>query len=153
MPQKNIKLVLVGRYEELLDPLKTETLNIIKNNSNIIECGYQNDIRKFLSIMDIFVSPSYREGFGLSVIEANAMGKAAIVTSITGYEEIIKDGYNGFYIIPKDEQNLYNQMLNCMQMKLQLKEMSHNCRLAAVDRFLRADVQNIAINYYRNLIG
>lgn len=103
--------------------------------------------------MDIFVSPSYREGFGLSVIEANAMGKAAIVTSITGYEEIIKDGYNGFYIIPKDEQNLYNQMLNCMQMKLQLKEMSHNCRLAAVDRFLRADVQNIAINYYRNLIG
>lgn len=153
LPQKNIKLVLVGRYEELLDPLKTETLNIIKNNSNIIECGYQNDIRKFLSIMDIFVSPSYREGFGLSVIEANAMGKAAIVTSITGYEEIIKDGYNGFYIIPKDEQNLYNQMLNCMQMKLQLKEMSHNCRLAAVDRFLRADVQNIAINYYRNLIG
>lgn len=30
LPQKNIKLVLVGRYEELLDPLKTETLNIIK---------------------------------------------------------------------------------------------------------------------------
>lgn len=64
LEQKNIKLLLVGRYENELDPLDRETINLIKNNKKIIEVGFQTDVKKFLSIMDLFVSPSYREGFG-----------------------------------------------------------------------------------------
>lgn len=64
LEQKDIKLILVGKYEPDLDPLSQETLQIIKSNPNIIEVGFQKDVKKFLSIMDLFVSPSYREGFG-----------------------------------------------------------------------------------------
>lgn len=63
LEQKDIKLILVGKYEPDLDPLSRETLQIIKSNPNIIEVGFQKDVKKFLSIMDLFVSPSYREGF------------------------------------------------------------------------------------------
>src|SRR5690606_28960485 len=53
LEQKNVKLVMVGRYEHELDPLTQETLDIIKTNSNIIEVGFQKDVKKFLAIMDL----------------------------------------------------------------------------------------------------
>lgn len=153
LSQKNIKLILVGRYEHELDPLNNQTLSIIKNNPNIIECGFQKDVKKFLSIMNIFVSPSYREGFGLSVIEANAMGKPAIVTKITGYEEIIEEGFNGFYICPKDKTDLYDKMSYCIANASSLHKMSINCITMISKKYERNDVQEHAIMHYKNILG
>ena len=60
---KAAKLILVGHTEADLDPLLPETLHSIEFNENIIEVGFQNDIRPFLSIAHVFIFPSYREGF------------------------------------------------------------------------------------------
>ncbi|MDO4230347.1 MAG: glycosyltransferase [Capnocytophaga sp.] len=106
----NIKLILVGEFEHKLDPLKMETLKEIKENPNIIELGYQTDVAKYYSIMNIFVSPSYREGFGLTLIEANVVGLPVIASKIIGYSEIVKDGVNGFFVEPSDEDSLFQKM-------------------------------------------
>jgi glycosyltransferase involved in cell wall biosynthesis len=107
---KNIKLLLVGWYEDELDPLKEAVKNEIESNKNIIAVGAQVDVRPFLSIMDIFVFPSYREGFGVSIMEAATMGVPVICSNISGCNEIIKDGYNGKLITPKATSELYNAM-------------------------------------------
>lgn len=107
---KNCKLLLVGMFEEDLDPLQPKTITAIKNNSNIIHAGFQKDIRPFLAIMDIFVFPSYREGFGVSIMEAQAMGVPVISSDITGCNEIIKEGYNGLLIPPRSLPRLQQAM-------------------------------------------
>lgn len=85
------RLVLVGRYEEDLDPVKPETLKLIDTIDEIQAVGpqYGDDLLAWYAATDCFVFPSYREGFPNTVIEAGAMEIASIVTDINGAREII----------------------------------------------------------------
>ena len=89
----NVRLVLVGRYEENLDPLSQEALDIIASNPHIEAVGaqYGDDLVRSYAEADCFVFPSYREGFPNTVLEAGAMGLPCIVTDINGSREIITD--------------------------------------------------------------
>ncbi|MCO5935991.1 glycosyltransferase family 4 protein [Mucilaginibacter sp. RB4R14] len=101
----NIKLFLVGPLEDL-NPLMPETLNEIKSNNAIIATGHQNDIRPYLNMADIFVFPSYREGFPQSLMQACAFGLPCIATDINGCNEIVFDDVNGYLIPTKSEIKL-----------------------------------------------
>lgn len=70
----NAKLLIVGHTEADLDPLLPKTLHNIEFNKRIIEVGFQKDIRPYLAIADLFIFPSYREGFPNVILQANAMG-------------------------------------------------------------------------------
>ena len=67
---ENTRLVLVGSYEGHPSPLDRQTQNAIEQHSNIIKYDWQSDVRPFYKLMNIFLFPSYREGFGVSLIEA-----------------------------------------------------------------------------------
>ena len=148
LEQKDIKLILVGKYEPDLDPLSQETLQIIKSNPNIIEVGFQKDVKKFLSIMDLFVSPSHREGFGVAVIEANLMKVPVLVSNITGHSEIVTQGINGFFVNPKNVQDLQEKMNHMLVIKEQLIKMKNACREEVMKKYDHNDVLKQAILFY-----
>lgn len=152
LDQKNTKLLLVGSYERDLDPLDEKTLDIIKTNNNIITVGYQKDVKKFLSIMDLYVSPSYREGFGLAVLEANFMKKPVLVSKIMGHSEIVTEGKNGFFVEPKNIKLLYERMKKLMNDTEELKQMSENCYAEVSCKYNHEDVLKSAIAYYSKFI-
>ena len=102
-------LVLVGPFEEL-DPLKPETLAMIEKHGNIISTGFQADVRPFLAFTDVFVFPSYREGFPNVVLQAAAMEVATIASDINGCNEIIADGESGVLIPTKQVEPLQKAM-------------------------------------------
>lgn len=144
----NTKLLLIGFYEEELDPLKKETIEKIKNNQNIIELGFQKDVKKYLSIINVFVSPSYREGFGLSLLEANLMGKPVIATKITGYTEIVTQGENGFLIPIKNSEELKNKMEWSLLNSEIILKMKDQCINIVKEKYNHVDVLKHALNYY-----
>lgn len=148
LEQKDIKLILVGKYEPDLDPLSQETLQIIKSNPNIIEVGFQKDVKKFLSIMDLFVSPSHREGFGVAVLEANLMKVPVLVSNITGHSEIVTQGINGFFIKPKNVLDLQEKMNYMLVIKEQLIEMKNACCEEVMKKYDHNDVLKQAILFY-----
>lgn len=145
---KNTKLLLIGLYEEELDPLKKETIEEIKNNQNIIELGFQKDVKKYLSIINVFVSPSYREGFGLSLLEANLMGKPVIATKVTGYTEIVTQGENGFLIPIKNSEELKNKMEWSLLNSEIILKMKDQCINIVKEKYNHVDVLKHALNYY-----
>ena len=104
------KLLLVGSQEPTLDPLAKSTLKAIDQNPSIILTGYQQDVRPFLKMAQVFVFPSYREGFPNVVLQAGAMGVPCIVSDINGCNEIIEDEINGFLVPPKQIQPLVEKM-------------------------------------------
>lgn len=53
------------------------------------------DTPRMLSIMDVFVFPSVKEGLGIGLLEALAAGRACVASRVGGIEDIIKDGFNG----------------------------------------------------------
>ncbi len=73
--------------------------------------GHKDDALPFVAACDIFVHPSYHEGFSLSLVEAIMLGKPAIACRVGGNPEIIRDGQNGLLVPAKDAQLLAGAML------------------------------------------
>jgi glycosyltransferase involved in cell wall biosynthesis len=93
------KLLLVGDFEER-DALPIEIIREIENNKDIIKTGFiYNDIEYYYSIMNIFILPSFREGFGMCVIEASSMKIPILTTQVTGCIDSIIENKTGNYIL------------------------------------------------------
>ena len=107
----NTRLLLVGTFEEEIDPLSRESIQIIKDHPSVKYVGKQigDNLVAYYAASDCFVFPSYREGFPNTVMEAGAMDLPCIVTDINGSREIIIHGKNGVIIPSKDEYALYNK--------------------------------------------
>ncbi len=147
------RLILVGSFEPNLDPLNPEILEEINTNPAIETVGKQNDVRPWLAASDIFVFPSYREGFPNVVIEAGAMDLPSIVTDISGSREIIEDGKNGIIIPPHDAEALYKAMLSLYHDQEYRNKLSANARNMIATRFEQSYVRNCLKEYYNSIIN
>ena len=90
----NLHLLLVGPMESE-DKLLAEDDALFRSDPRIHLTGYQKEVAPFYAAMDLFVMPSYREGFGLTNIEAAAMQLPVISTLIPGCIDSVKDGFTG----------------------------------------------------------
>ena len=70
-----------------------------------------------MAAMDIFVLPSYREGFGSTVIEAQAMGLPVIVTDIPGPTDAMSPDQTGLTVPVRDVQALTQAILTLAEDK------------------------------------
>ena len=145
------KLLLVGKFEDELDPVLPETKQMIENNPKIEFAGYQNDVRPFLVASDVAVLPSYREGFPNVVIQAGAMGLAQIVTDINGCNEVVVDGRNGLIIPKQNEEALYEAMRRLATDRELTAQMAASAREMVATRFRQQDVWNELLKMYKSL--
>jgi phosphoglycerate dehydrogenase-like enzyme len=97
----NLKLIFIGPIEKE-DSINPELLDWFYQNKNIIKTNRVSDVEKHMAAMDIFILPSHREGFGMSVVEAEAMGVPVIVTDIPGPVNAMIDNVTGITIGVKD---------------------------------------------------
>lgn len=164
----DVRLLLVGRYEENLDPVKDSTKAVIDSNDSIIAAGpqYGDDLLVHYAATDCFVLPSYREGFPNTPIEAGAMGLPSIVTDINGSREIIVDelaGYesenmkvrvcsNGIVVPSKDIDSLYEAMRMMVENNSMRNEMVLNARKMIGDRFEQGFVRKCLFDFYKEII-
>ena len=149
------RLLLVGRFEKELDPLKAETLNVIDKHISIESLGpkYGDELLAYYVASDCFVFPSYREGFPNTVMEAGAMGLPSIVTDINGSREIIIDGKNGVIIPSKDVEALYHAMEEMITNSDKTKEYADNAREMIASRFERGFVCKCLYDFYEEICG
>jgi glycosyltransferase involved in cell wall biosynthesis len=148
---ENIKLLLVGPYEDDLDPLNKISMNIINANSNIISVGYQTDVRPYLAIADILVFPSYREGFPNVVMQAGAMGLVSIVSNINGCNEIIDERVNGLIIPVKNEKAVYDAMYELKENYHLREKMRSIARQIITSKYERIKYWDLLLKEYQRL--
>ncbi len=79
----NGKLLVMGGMDDE-SSINPELLSWARNQPNVIFTGKVSEIYKYYAALDVFLSPSYREGFGLVLIEAQAMGLPVIATDVPG---------------------------------------------------------------------
>lgn len=146
-----VKLLLVGPYEDDLDPLSEATMKLIDENKNIISVGYQPDVRLFLAVSNCLVFPSYREGFPNVVMQAGAMELPSIVTDINGCNEIISHEKNGLIVPVKSEEALcvaMNQVVSDKELYLRLQQ---HAREAITARFEQNVIWEALLAEYQKL--
>jgi len=95
---KRFVLLLVGIFESR-DRLPSALSLKIRSDRDIVLTGFVNtDIQYYYSLMNIYILPSYREGFGMSIIEAGAMEIPVLTTRATGCIDSIIENFTGRYI-------------------------------------------------------
>lgn len=167
----NTRLVLVGRYEEHLDPISVNAKERINNNPKIEAVGpiYGDNLLAYYVAADCFVFPSYREGFPNTVIEAGAMGLPSIVTDINGSREIITNGNdnangngnvncnvnikkNGIIIPSKNVKALYEAMKLMVTDDKMRDAMVANARPMIESRYEQGFVRKCLYDYYEQVL-
>lgn len=108
------KLLFVGPIEkkETMDP---EILDYFENCNDVIKTDRVSNVEKYTSAMDVYVLPSYREGFGMGVVEASAMGVPVIVTQYPGPSSAMEDGVTGYCVPVKDVDLLTKHILDFLR--------------------------------------
>jgi glycosyltransferase involved in cell wall biosynthesis len=81
-------------------------VNTLGISANVHFTGFQENIPAWLTALDIFALPSYREGLPRSICEAFAMGTPVIATNIRGCRELVKDRETGLLVPRKDSEAL-----------------------------------------------
>ena len=147
------RLILVGRFEDDLDPVLPQTRQTIEQNEAIESVGSQADVRPWLAASDALVFPSYREGFPNVVLEAGAMGLPSIVTDINGSREIVVEGENGVIVPPRDADALYAAMLRFIEAPAEVAQMAANAREMIASRFEKSFVEQCLFDYYKEILG
>ena len=148
------RLVIVGRQEEKLDPLKPETIQRMDAMEAIEMVGaqYGDDLIAWYAASDCSVLPSYREGFPNTVLEAGAMGLPCIVTDINGSREIVEEGKNGIIVPPKDADALYQAMIRMIEDDLMRKSMAEHARPMIASRFEQGFVRQCLLDFYEEIL-
>ena len=151
-PLRTLKLLLVGPFEQELDPLSDEVLQEIETNPDIYCVGYQSDVRTYFSIADALVFPSYREGFPNVVMQAGAMGLPSIVSDINGCNEIIVNKENGLIISVKNEIAIQSAMKQLSLDNQMYKRMKNNSRTMIKQRYEQKVIWELILKEYKSFL-
>jgi glycosyltransferase involved in cell wall biosynthesis len=107
---KKTALLIIGANDKI-SSINKELLRTSQLCEDIIFTGYTNQVAKYLSLLNVLVHPSYREGFSLVIQQAMAMGVPVITTNIPGPSEVIEENISGLLVPSKDSSALYEAMV------------------------------------------
>ena len=150
---KRLRLVLVGSFEEKLDPLDEEIMKLIKNHPGIILAGWHDDVEYYMHIAGLLVHASYREGFPNVVLQAGAMKCPVVCSRIEGNIDIVDEGINGVIFIAGDEADLFNKLKLAISDPAGMKKKAELLRKKIEESFDRCFVQEKLRQKYESLLS
>ncbi|MBL79420.1 MAG: hypothetical protein CMH70_05255 [Nitrosomonadaceae bacterium] len=108
----SIKLYIAGTGSKIeVNQLKA-LIQKLGVGDNVFLLGFRKDIPNLMGNCDVFINPVQKfESFGLSAVEAMAMGKPVISSNIGGIPEVIIDGVTGLLAEPKDTEKFARHLI------------------------------------------
>ena len=100
----------MGGIDENSEALSKREVNELRKEGVIEYKGYHDDVRPYLEECSIFVLPSYHEGKGTAILEAQSVGRPVITTTAPGCSETVIEGYNGLLVPVKNARMLADRI-------------------------------------------
>ena len=98
-----IRLILVGAFEDEVDPVSDDNERDFKNTSRDNHGGWSDEVEYFMHLSFALVHPSHREGFPNVLLQAGAMDCPVICSAIEGNIDIVENEKTGLIFEVKDE--------------------------------------------------
>lgn len=147
----NVFLLLFGRDEENIASTFPNYKNL--NQGNFLYYGATPEPQNMLQAGDIFVLPTYREGFGSSVIEAACLGLPTITSDAYGVLDASEIGVTGLQCKVGDSDTLYEAMSQLANNKKLADEMGKAGRKRVLEKFSGEVVTRHWKGFYHNLLN
>jgi glycosyltransferase involved in cell wall biosynthesis len=137
-----------GEYRRCIEDL----INSLSLNQQVRLIGWVEDISELLSTLDLFVSASRSEPFGLSIVEAMAAGVPVVSTMSEGAQEIIEDNRTGRLTPIGDVEALASTIEGLLSAPDERVRLSNNAQSAVRERFSLAGMLSATEQVYREAL-
>lgn len=147
--RKNLRLLIVGPDEDhLMQEVRCICCGL---EERVHYIPFVPDPEKYMAAADLFCLPSYREGFGTSIIEAASCGLPAVASRIYGVIDAVEDGESGVLVDAGNVNAIVEQLSRMVDEPSTRKAMGKRARLRAEALFSCQTVTNGLMEYYAAL--
>lgn len=144
--QKSSVLMIVGPDEEnMYEQMLARCPGL---SDRIFRVGFTQQPERYMRAADVYCLPSYREGFGSSVIEAAASGIPAVASSIYGLTDAVVDGHTGWLHTPGNVDDLTSTLLRALTNESELKQRGAQARKHVMDVFSQEKITGAMVQFY-----
>lgn len=148
----NLKLILIGSFEDELDPLSQEIKNEIKANANIIHVEWSSQIEYYLFLANIFLFASHREGFPNVLLQAGAMETPIVCSNIVGNIDIVENDKTGLIFTSADEDEMQMQIERSIENPIKNKQYSLTLRSIIEQNYSQPKIWEAIHKKYQELL-
>lgn len=150
LPRVPAKLVLVGDGPER-GPAE-QLARDLGVSEHVLFVGKQDGVERFFQAADLFLLPSEFESFGLSALEAMSCGVPVIGARGGGLPELVTHEKDGFICDPGDSAQMAAHAIRLLESSDLQREMSHNSRQTAIERFEESAIVKAYETYYDSVL-
>lgn len=144
---KSIQLIIVGEGSERenLENLSME----LGLQDRVTFVGYSNMPEKYLAKADLFVLPSFSEGFGIAAVEAMFCDVPCLCTNVGGCPELLQENISGWLFNPNKINELVDKINLISRLEQsKLEKISSNAKHFALQNFTSKQYVEILENFY-----
>ena len=150
MPQ--VKLIILGQFEDKLDPVSQATRDLIDQHPGIIHIEWNEHVEYFMNVANLMVHASHREGFPNTLLQAGAMNCPIVCSAIEGNIDIVSDHETGLLFQAKNEGELLKQLKYALERPEQMKQYAVNLRKKVETNFSQPFVHAALRDKYLSLL-
>jgi len=146
------RLIVVGPGTRLRHKYEKEV--VVSRLEDVVFVGYasRDDLPRYYQTADVFCAPAIGwESFGIVLLEAMAMGKPVVASSIEGYANVVTHGVEGLLVPPKDEEKLAQALISLLGDQSLRQQMGARGRLKAKEYSWERIAQRVLDYYIRVL--
>ncbi|MCX8065024.1 MAG: glycosyltransferase family 4 protein [Candidatus Hydrogenedentes bacterium] len=149
--QNNLFLLIAGD-----GPLRKnieKEIKILGVENKVRLLGHRKDVPKIMKSIDIYVSSSWSEGLGTSVLEALASKKPVIATDAGGISEMVINETTGLLLPPRNPEMLAASILYILQHPEEALRFANEGRKHVEENFSVERMIKETIEVYEEVIG
>ena len=148
-----LRLILVGAFEDEVDPVSDKTKKILHTHPGIILAGWSDSVEYFMAISFALLHPSHREGFPNVLLQAGAMMCPVICSAIEGNVDIVEHEQTGLLFTVKDKVDLQQRLEEAINNQEVLKQYARKLRDNIEQYYNQPIVHAFLRNKYMELLG
>jgi glycosyltransferase involved in cell wall biosynthesis len=146
------KLVLLGSFEQELNPIKDEVVRKIQDHPRIVQIEWTDHVPHYLALADILVHPSHREGFPNVLLEAGAMQVPVICSDIIGNVDVITNKKTGL-VFPVKKTEILKEALEFAFVKRDyMQSLADNLYTEILEKYQRGNIHQLILENYQRLL-
>ena len=147
------KLVLLGSFEQELNPIDEEIVRKIKDHPRIVQIEWTDHVAHYLALADVLVHASHREGFPNVLLEAGAMQVPIICSDIIGNTDIVTNKKTGL-VFPVKNKDVLKDALEFAYIKREaMQELADNLYSEVEDKYQRKKMHQLILENYNNCLN
>ncbi|MDX5479978.1 MAG: glycosyltransferase family 4 protein [Cyclobacteriaceae bacterium] len=147
------KLVLLGSFEQELNPIKDEIVRKIQDHPRIVQIEWTDHVPHYLALADILVHPSHREGFPNVLLEAGAMQVPVICSDIIGNVDVITNKKTGL-VFPVKKTEILKEALEFAFVKRDyMQSLADNLYADILQKYQRVNIHQLILENYQRLLA